>query len=337
MTVRRAKPEDCHEVSRLMGMLIDEIYARESEDVRRVLKANFTADALKELCGDEHSVLLVVEADAGRIVAFLFGWLFHYVFTMYWIYSLREFRGHGAVKRLLDDLEADLKARDCYKIEMYAYAEQNKFLDFCSKLGFEKSVLIEKSLFGFKIQKIFKYIGPLSTAKIEKRIKIIGEAGQGVKLLSFTLAQVLSQLGNEVSLSLSYDAAVRGGTISADLIYSDRPIENPLIDEADVLIKFTRTRQFFPAKSLVIDESFCEEGTVSCSIKSEHGTFYGFEDVALTVFGSKIFINMIALGRILRYIGINILLLNIKELLPQKSLEKNFEAVKYGFNYRDDI
>jgi Pyruvate/2-oxoacid:ferredoxin oxidoreductase gamma subunit/ribosomal protein S18 acetylase RimI-like enzyme len=337
MTVRRAKPEDCHEVSRLMGMLIDEIYARESEDVRRVLKANFTADALKELCGDEHSVLLVVEADAGRIVAFLFGWLFHYVFTMYWIYSLREFRGHGAVKRLLDDLEADLKARDCYKIEMYAYAEQNKFLDFCSKLGFEKSVLIEKSLFGFKIQKIFKYIGPLSTAKIEKRIKIIGEAGQGVKLLSFTLAQVLTQLGNEVSLSLSYDAAVRGGTISADLIYSDRPIENPLIDEADVLIKFTRTRQFFPAKSLVIDESFCEEGTVSCSIKSEHGTFYGFEDVALTVFGSKIFINMIALGRILRYIGINILLLNIKELLPQKSLEKNFEAVKYGFNYRDDI
>jgi Pyruvate/2-oxoacid:ferredoxin oxidoreductase gamma subunit/ribosomal protein S18 acetylase RimI-like enzyme len=336
MTVRPAKPEDCHEVSRLMSLLIDEIYARESDEVRRVLKANFTADALKELCGDEHAVIHVIEAE-GRVVAFLFGWFFHYVFTMYWIYSLKEFRGHGAVKRLLDHLEAHLKAKNCYKIEMYAYAEQNRFLDFCSKLGFEKGVLIEKSLFGFKIRKIFKYIGSLDTAKIEKRIKIIGEAGQGVKLLSFTLAQVLSQLGNEVSVSLNYDAAVRGGTISADLIYSDRPIENPLIDEADVLIKFTRTRQFFPAKSLVIDESFCEEGTVSCNIKSEHGTYYGFEDVALTVFGSKIFINMIALGRILRYIGINILLLNIKELLPQRSLEKNFEAVKYGFNYRDDV
>jgi Pyruvate/2-oxoacid:ferredoxin oxidoreductase gamma subunit/ribosomal protein S18 acetylase RimI-like enzyme len=336
MTVRPAKPEDCQEVSGLMSLLIDEIYARESEHVRRVLKANFTEDALKEFCRDEHSILLVVEAD-GRVVAFLFGWLFHYVFTMYWIYSLKEFRGRGAVKQLFDRLEADLLARECYKMEMYAYAENNRFLDFCSKLGFEKSVLIEKSLFGFKIQKIFKYIGPLDTSKIEKRIKIIGEAGQGVKLLSFTLAQVLSQLGNEVSLSLNYDAAVRGGTISSDLIYSDRPIENPLIDEADVLIKFTRARQFFPAKSLVIDESFCEEGTVSCSIKREHGTYYGFEDVALTVFGSKIFINMIALGRILRYIGINILLLNIKELLPQRSLEKNFEAVKYGFNYRDDV
>jgi Pyruvate/2-oxoacid:ferredoxin oxidoreductase gamma subunit/GNAT superfamily N-acetyltransferase len=336
MTVRPAKPEDCHEVSRLMGLLIDEIYARESEAVRRVLKANFTADALKELCGDEHAFILVVDVE-GRVVAFLFGWLFHYVFTMYWIYSLREFRGRGAVKLLLNSLEADLKAKGCYKIEMYAYAEQNRFLDFCSKLGFETGVLIEKSLFGFKIQKIFKYIAPLDAAKIEKRIKIIGEAGQGVKLLSFTLAQILTQLGNEVSLSLNYDAAVRGGTISSDLIYSDRPIENPLIDEADVLIKFTRTRQFFPAKSLVIDESFCEEGTVSCTLKSEHGTYYGFEDVALTVFGSKIFINMIALGRILRYIGINILLLNIKELLPQRSLEKNFEAVKYGFSYRDDV
>ncbi len=319
-----------------MGLLIDEIYARESEEVRRILKANFTEGALQELCGDEHSVIHVVEAE-GQVVAFLFGWLFHYVFTMYWIYSLKEYRGRGAVKQLLDYLEADLKARGCYKIEMYAYAEQNKFLDFCSKLGFEKSVLIEQSLFGFKIQKIFKYIGPLDTARMEKRVKIIGEAGQGVKLLSFTLAQILTQLGNEVSLSLNYDAAVRGGTISADLIYSDRAIENPLIDEADVLIKFTRTRQFFPAKSLVIDEGFCEEGTVSCSIKSEHGTSYGFGDVALTVFGSKIFINMIALGRILRYIGINILLLNIKELLPQRSLEKNFEAVKYGFNYRDDV
>jgi Pyruvate/2-oxoacid:ferredoxin oxidoreductase gamma subunit/GNAT superfamily N-acetyltransferase len=336
MTVRPAKTEDCHEISRLMGMLIDEIYARESAEVRRVLRANFTEDALKELCKDEHAVIHVADAD-GRVVAFLYGWLFHYIFTMYWIYSLREFRGRGVVKELLDHLEAELLAKNCYKIEMYAYAEHNRFLDFSAKLGFEKGVLIEKSLFGFKIQKIFKYIGPLDAAKLEKKIKIIGEAGQGVKLLSFTLAQVLAQLGNEVSLSLNYDAAVRGGNISADLIYSDRPIENPIVDEADVLIKFTRTREFFPAKSLVIDESFCKEGAVSCSIKNSHGTYYGFEDVAVTVFGSKVYINMIALGRILRYIGINILLLNIKELLPQKSLEKNFEAVKYGFNYRDDI
>ena len=337
MTVRQAKPPDCHEVNRLMVMLIDEIYAKESDEVRRALKANFTESALTELCTEENALLDVVEADDGRVVAFTYGWLFHHVYTMYWIYSLKEFRGRGLVKQLLDYLEEQLRAKGVYKIEMYAYAEHNKFLGFCSKLGFRKGVLIEKSLFGFKIQTIYKYLGPADTSKRELKIKIVGEAGQGIKLLSFTLAQILAGLGNEVTLSMDYDASVRSGYISADLTYSDEPIENPIIDEADVLIKFTRTREWFPAKTLVIDESICNEQAFSCSIRSSQGTLYGFEDVALTVFGSKIYINMIALGRILRYIGINILLLNIKDLLPQRSLEKNIEAIKYGFNYRDDV
>ncbi len=336
MTVRLAKPEDCHAVNDLMGRLIDEIYGHESEEVRRALKANFTEGALTELCGEEQAVLYVVEVD-GRVVAFLFGWFFRYVLTIYWIYSLREFRGKGAVRDLLSFAEKELRAKGCWKLEMYAYAENNRFLDFCAKLGFSKGVLIEKSMFGFKIQNIYKILQEPDAEKRETRIKIVGEAGQGVKLLSYTLAQILAQLGREVSLSLAYDASVRGGTISADLIYSTQAIENPVIDEADVLIKFTRTREWFPAKTLVIDESMCREASVSCSLQSDKGTMYGFEDVAVSVFGSKIYINMIALGRILRYIGINILLLNIKELLPARAIEKNLEAIKYGFSYRDDV
>ncbi len=336
MMVRQANAEDCHAVNELMVRLIDEIYAHESDEIRRVLKANFTEGALQELCGEEHALLYVVEAD-GRIVAFIFGWFFRFVFTIYWIYSLKEFRGKGVVKALLDHAEKELGAKGCWKFEMYAYAENNRFLDFSARLGFEKGVLIEKSMFGFKVQNIFKVIGEPDAEKRETKIKFVGEAGQGIKLLSYTLAQVLAQLGREVSLSLAYDAAVRGGMISADLIYSSRPIENPVIDEADVLIKFTKTRDWFPAKSLVIDESICWEEALTCSIKNSHGTLYGFENVAISLFGSKIYINMIALGRILRHIGINILLLNIKELLPEKSIEKNFEAIKYGFSYRDDV
>jgi len=48
-------------------------------------------------------------------------------------------------------------------------------------------------------------------------------------------------------------------------------------------------------------------------------------------------VDMIALGRILRYIGVNILLLNIADLLPEKQLEKNIQAIKYGYNFRDAI
>lgn len=336
MTVRPAKPEDSSEIGRLMGLLIDEVYANESEEARRAMRANFTEAALKELSEDEHALLYVVEID-GRVVTFLFGWLFHYVLTVYWMYTLEEFRGAGNIRALFERLEQDLRAKDCYKIEMYAYVGLQEFLDLGLKLGFEKGVLIEKSLFGFKFQKLVKYIGERVPAKLEKKIKIIGEAGQGIKLLSHTLAQILAQLGNEVSLSVNYDASVRGGNISADLIYSDLAIQNPLIDEADILIKFTRKREWFPAKALIIDEGFCEESAVSCSIKSSHGTLYGFEDVAVTVFGNKVFINMIALGRILRYIGVSILLLDFKGLLPQRSQQKNFEAVKYGFNFHDDI
>jgi Pyruvate/2-oxoacid:ferredoxin oxidoreductase gamma subunit/GNAT superfamily N-acetyltransferase len=336
MTVRSARPEDCHAVNELMVKLIDEIYAREAEEVRRALKANFTEGALKELCGEEHAILYVVE-EGGRIVAFLYGWYFRYVLTIYWIYSIREFRGKGVVKALLGHAETELKAKGCWKFEMYAYAEHNRFLDFSAKLGFTKGVLIEKSMFGFKIQNISKIIAEPDAEKRETKIKIVGEAGQGVKLLSYTLGQVLAQLGHEISLNLAYDASVRGGTISADLIYSSRPIENPVIDEADVLIKFTRTREWFPAKTLVIDESMCREEALSCSIRTSQGTMYGFEDVAVQLFGSKIYINMIALGRILRHIGINIMLLNIKELLPARAIEKNLEAIKYGFSYRDDV
>ncbi len=270
-------------------------------------------------------------------MTFLFGWLFHYVLTVYWMYTLKEFRGAGNIHALFERLEQDLRAKDCYKIEMYAYAGHQEFLDLGLKLGFEKGVLIEKSMFGFKIQntrEIHRRAGPGQTRKEDQDP---GRGRPGDQAPVPHPGPDPGALGNEVSLSVNYDASVRGGNISADLIYSDVTIQNPLIDEADILIKFTRKREWFPAKALIIDEGFCDEGAISCSIKSSHGTLYGFEDVAITVFGNKVFINMIALGRILRYIGVSILLLDFKGLLPQRSQQKNFEAVKYGFNFHDDI
>lgn len=336
MKIRKVKPEDCEQVNRLMELLIDEVYGEESQEIRKILKANFTQDALKELCREEHTILHVVEIDE-KVTAFVYGSLFHQVMTIYWVYCLREYRARGIIKKLLKHLEKELIEMGVYKIEIYAYAKNKRFLDFLLKMGFEKGVLIEKSMFGIKIQNLFKYISDPTKADKEKKIKILGEAGQGVKLMSITLASILAQLGNEVSLNLEYDSAVRSGNISADLIYSDEPITNPIIDEADILIKFTRTREWFPARNLIIDESICGTEEYSCTIRSKKGAEYGFQDVAISKFGSKIFINMIALGRILKYIGINILLINIKDLLPPKSVEQNLAAIKYGFNYRDDL
>ena len=101
MQVRRADPQDCLAVNPLMELLIEEIYAKETEEVRRVLKANFTNEALTEMCGEEQAKLYVVEDD-GHIVAFLYGWMFQHVFSIYWIYCLKPFRGKGAFRKLLD-------------------------------------------------------------------------------------------------------------------------------------------------------------------------------------------------------------------------------------------
>ena len=47
MKVRAGRLTDCPRVNTLMGKLIDEIYAGESEKIRRILKANYTKDGLK--------------------------------------------------------------------------------------------------------------------------------------------------------------------------------------------------------------------------------------------------------------------------------------------------
>ncbi|MCK5344983.1 MAG: GNAT family N-acetyltransferase, partial [Candidatus Heimdallarchaeota archaeon] len=295
MRIRKSNPKDCQAINQLMELLIDELYQHESEDIRKILRANFTQLALKELCEDHQAHIYVAVKD-NQITAFLFGWEFHNVFTIYWIYCLKAFRQQGIIKKLLSNVEERLCKKGIFKLEMYTYAEKNAFLDYCSKLGFKKGVLIKKSMFGFKIQKLYKYLGENVQGRDDVRIKIIGEAGQGVKLMSYTLASILAQLQYEVSVSIEYDSAVRGGVISADLIYSEQSIENPFIEEADVMIKFIQTRDWFPARNLIIDESICGTKSLECTIKTLKGTAYGFKDVAISKFGNKIYINMIALG-----------------------------------------
>ena len=127
MRIKKAKVGDCGTVNSLMEMLIDEIYVKEPEKIRKILKANFTQNALQELCREEHALIYVVEMDE-KIVAFLLGWYFHNVLTIYWLYCLKEYRGQGVIKKLLDHTEKKMLAKGCYKLEMYAYAEHNRFL-----------------------------------------------------------------------------------------------------------------------------------------------------------------------------------------------------------------
>lgn len=49
------------------------------------------------------------------------------------------------------------------------------------------------------------------------------------------------------------------------------------------------------------------------------------------------FINMIALGRLLKYLGINIDDIDLESLLPHMFMKENLEAIRYGYTYRDHL
>ena len=166
----------------------------------------------------------------------------------------------------------------------------------------------------------------------EKNLKIIGVAGQGVKLFSHILAEILANKGYEISLNLDYDSAVRAGEISADLIYSKKDIVNPIIDEADLLVRLGETKDHFKAKEMIVN-SIVEKIGDTCSGKVSK---VAFTDTAQTKFESKRFVNMLALGRMLKYFSIDPKTLSIKDFLPSKFVEKNIEAINLGYELSDD-
>ena len=166
----------------------------------------------------------------------------------------------------------------------------------------------------------------------EKNLKIIGVAGQGVKLFSHILAEILSNKGYEISLNLDYDSAVRAGEISADLIYSKKDIINPIIDEADLLVRLGETKDHFRAKEMIVN-SIVADVKDTCSGKV---TRVGFTDTAQSTFESKRFVNMLALGRMLKFFSIDPKTLSLKDFLPSKFVENNIKAIQMGYELSDD-
>ena len=118
--IRNIETKDIPQVEKLMESVIDEVYANEADSIRNVLRANFTGEGLKEMINDKQAIFIVYEID-GNIAAFIFGFLFYKVFTIYWAYSDKAYRGKGLLKEMLEWTEDKLRKEGSYKIEMYVY------------------------------------------------------------------------------------------------------------------------------------------------------------------------------------------------------------------------
>ena len=102
------------------------------------------------------------------------------------------------------------------------------------------------------------------------KIIITGTGGQGVKYLAKKIAQKLIEKKFEVSLIVSYDAAIEGGDIYCQLVYLEKKIENPLINKADILIELKKVEKEFKFEKKITAKEIKEKFP---SVKLNEGGF----------------------------------------------------------------
>ena len=153
-----------------------------------------------------------------------------------------------------------------------------------------------------------------------KRIAITGVGGQSVRSISYILAMALKELGLHVTLLFDYDSSIRNQKITGLLTYDENPIENPMLDEADILVRLHQK-----GDQLVAQKTICETGL--CTDEEVPFGMMGIER-----FGHAIFGNMIALGRLFRLIDLDISHMELERLLPKSYGKENLKAVQMGYD-----
>ena len=156
------------------------------------------------------------------------------------------------------------------------------------------------------------------------KVIISGEGGQGVRVISHTLATLLSNLGYEVSLLYDYDSAVRGAMSVAYLIFGKEPIANPVVHEADILLKLSDKAEGLRAEKTVCQTGLCTDEEIP------------FSKLGVEKFGQEIFGNMIALGRLMALVDVEVSDEELAKVLPLKYREENIGAVHFGYYLKEE-
>ena len=157
-----------------------------------------------------------------------------------------------------------------------------------------------------------------------RKIIISGEGGQGVRVISHALATLLANLGYEVSLLYDYDSAVRGAMSVAHLSFDKEPIANPVIEEADILLKLSDKAGGLRAERTVCQTGLCTDEEIP------------FGKLGVEKFGQEISGNMIALGRLMALVHVEVSDEELAKVLPLKYREENISAVHFGYSLKEE-
>ena len=156
------------------------------------------------------------------------------------------------------------------------------------------------------------------------KVIISGEGGQGVRVISHSLAVLLANLGYEVSLLFDYDSAVRGAMSVAYLIFDKETIANPVVLEADILLKLSNKAEGLHAEKTVCQTGICTDEEIP------------FSRLGIEQFGKEVFGNMIALGRLMALVGVDASEEELAKVLPLKYREENLSAVQFGYHLKEE-
>jgi Pyruvate/2-oxoacid:ferredoxin oxidoreductase gamma subunit/ribosomal protein S18 acetylase RimI-like enzyme len=329
-TIKKLEEHEVKDTIKLFRSIIDELHVDSSKVERSHYKATHPVSKVRKQLHDKDNVYLVGKL-GDEIISFMFALVSDGIGNIHWSGVKAEHRKEGYAKLLLDKTIKVFIKKSCHEARVFIYPEakgaQKLFQDF----DFEEKSFIDEQFFGVGIILMEKTLAPVPLKKVAKKIVLTGEAGQGIKLMAHTLGNILAKMGKEVSLNIIYGAAVRGGEITAELIYSDEKIETPFFDKADIGVCLSKNKkEMINAKELIVEATAYDS-----DLLHPIPDIMPFAKIAMDQFHSHVFVNMIALGRLLSIIGIKIEKVDFESEFQSRFLEENTRAVKFGYTYQD--
>ncbi|MGZ6338856.1 MAG: 2-oxoacid:acceptor oxidoreductase family protein [Candidatus Limnocylindrales bacterium] len=162
-----------------------------------------------------------------------------------------------------------------------------------------------------------------------RSVVIDGIGGQGVRVIGNTMATLLGVMGYEVTLLYDYDSSVRGGMSEAFLKYDRDPISNPVVELADVTLRLADRGPAHLASAYVVAD-------IGLARPDEQAEEIPFMQLGVERFGRDLFGNMVALGRMLRLLGVEFSDEDLQASLPKKFIEQNMAAIRFGHSLDAD-
>jgi len=328
--IKRLEEHEVKDTIKLFRSIIDELHADRSKVERSHYKATHPVNKVKKQLNDKDSVYLIGKL-GDEIISFMFALVSDGIGNIHWSGVKAEHRKEGHAKLLLDKTIKVFIKQSCHEARVFIYPEAKGAQKLFQYFDFEEKSFIDEQFFGVGIILMEKTLAPVPLKKVAKKIVLTGEAGQGIKLMAHTLGNILAKMGKEVSLNIIYGAAVRGGEITAELIYSDEKIETPFFDKADIGVCLSKNKkEMINAKELIVEATAYDS-----DLLHPIPDIMPFAKIAMDQFHSHVFVNMIALGRLLSIIGIKIEKVDFESEFQSRFLEENTRAVKFGYTYQD--